>query len=298
METIKISEKFFYETLKAIPEDAHKGTLGTLSIIAGSECYRGAAALCTGAALKTGTGIVRLVSVEKAVFCTAARHPTCTFLPINADENGMMSYNSFVTKSEILRFSSALLCGCGLGQSKDTKNIVLNIFSLGKPTVLDADALNVISSFCSPEVLKAAASAAPVIVTPHIGEMSRLSGKSIAHIKSERAESAKEFSDKYGCITVLKDDITYIAVPGGDVYESALGNAGLAKGGSGDVLAGFIGGFLAQNYTAEKAALLGNILHGLCASLCARDHGIRAMLPDQLENYASRVFTKNNCISI
>ena len=289
MVTIKLNKKIFSDILRDIPDDANKGTLGTLSVVAGSECFRGAATLCVGAALRTGTGIVRLVSVEKVIAGTAVRHPTCTYLPVKATEDGMISHYALTRKLQTLRSSTALLCGCGLGQSADTKKIVLDLIALGKPTVLDADALNVITP--EPEILKTSSN---IIVTPHIGEMSRLTGKSINDIKANRAECARDFSERYGCITVLKDDVTHISVPGGEIYESALGTPGLAKGGSGDVLAGFIGGFLAQGYTAKEAALLGNILHGLCASLCAEENGIRAMLPDQLSNYVPRVLTSLN----
>lgn len=285
METTELTEKLFFELLREIPKNANKGTLGTLTVVAGSECFRGAASLCTGAALRTGAGIVRLVSVEKAVECTAARHPTCTFIPVLAEKNGMISYDDFTLKLKLLSSSSALLCGCGLGQSEDTRRIVAELLTLGKPTVLDADALNVISH--EPSVLTNTSSA--VIITPHIGEMSRLSGKTIPEIKTDRAACAKAFTDRYGCVTVLKDDITFIASPDGNVYEGRLGNQGLAKGGSGDVLAGFIGGFLAQGYMPTESAVLGNILHGLCASLCAAEKGFRAMLPDELENYVCRV---------
>lgn len=278
-----LTQNTLYRILSRLKNNVNKGDLGTLTVVAGSSNYRGAASLCSGAALKTGVGIVRLVSVEKACACTAYLNPSCTFLSISENDQGMMSYADLSTKN-ITEKSTALLCGCGLGQSDDTQNIVSSVISSEIPKVIDADALNIISRDIDSYSLDG------VIITPHIGEMARLCKKGIAEIKADRPSAALEFSKEHSCITVLKDDITYITSPDGNVFESSLGNAGLAKGGSGDVLAGFIAGFLAQGYKAIDSALAGTVLHGLCARLCEAENGRRAMSPSQLSDYASIVF--------
>ena len=122
--------------------------------------------------------------------------------------------------------------------------------------------------------------------------MSRISGLSVEKIKENPIEAAKSFSLKNGCVTVLKDAVMYISNENGDVYEGRLGNEGLSKGGSGDVLAGMIAGFFAQGYSAEDSAVIGAALHGLSADICAKDRGKRGMLPSELSEYAVKILKK------
>ena len=146
--------------------------------------------------------------------------------------------------------------------------------------ILDADALNSTAEFYSPELLRKCA--VPAVITPHIGEMSRLSGRSVAVIKADRAGAALEFAQKYGCVTVLKDDVTHVALPGGKVLVSSAGNAGLAKGGSGDLLAGMLSSFCAQGMDSGDASVCAVHLHGMAADLCARRLSMRGMLPSDI----------------
>ncbi len=235
--------------------------------------------MAVGGAMKTGVGIIRLVSVEKAVACTAARYPSATFLPVKADCDGMIDPLDLTRKSGIVSDkSSAILCGCGLGQSSNTMRVLREVMAFGFPTVLDADALNLLSS--NPLLLKRLAF--PTVITPHIGEMARLCRKDISEIKADRAGVAIHFAREYGVTVVLKDDVTFIATPKGDLYGSSLGNEGLAKGGSGDVLAGFIAGYLAQGYTACESAVLGCAEHGFAAEKAAEAYGVRVMRPEDL----------------
>ncbi len=276
---VKINEALYNSLLRPIEKNANKGTNGTLSIIAGSECYRGAACLAVGGAMKTGVGIVRLVSVEKSVACTASRYPSATFLPISSDSEGMIDHTDFSRKSALIaEKSTAVLCGCGLGQGNGAMRVLRDVMELDMPIVLDADALNLLSR----NILLLNRRTAPTILTPHIGEMSRLCKKSIAEIKSDRQGTALAFAREYGVTVVLKDDVTFIATPEGKLYGSTLGNEGLAKGGSGDVLAGFIAGYLAQNYVAEESAVLGCSEHGFAAQKAMERLGVRAMRPEDL----------------
>ena len=275
MEAINVSTQLLCELLKPLSIDSNKGTNGTLDIVAGSSRFRGAADMCVGAALRTGVGIVRLISEEPVISAVSTRHPSCTFLPVaNATErqNAIYSANG-----------SCFLIGCGLGFSANTTSDVSTVLALKKRTVLDADALNVISA--SPEL---ADRISGCIITPHVGEFSRLSGISIDKIKSDPLHYAKEYSQKHGCATVLKDHITVICTPSGESFVSDGANPGLSKGGSGDVLAGLIAGFFAQGYSARDSAVIGVTLHALASQLCAKDMGTRSMLPSELELYVAK----------
>ncbi len=279
LKCLKIDKSLYDTVLRPIEKGANKGTNGTLSIIAGSECYRGAACLATGGAMKTGVGIVRLISVEKAVACTAARYPSATFLPVKAYDDGMIDYFDFSQKTDIItKKSTAILCGCGLGQGQSTMSVLRDVISFDLPLVLDADALNLLSR----NTLLLNRRTAPTVLTPHIGEMSRLCKRGVAEIKSDRDGIAIDFAREHGVTVVLKDDITFIATPEGELYKSTLGNEGLAKGGSGDVLSGFIAGYLAQGYSASESAVLGCADHGFAAQRVAAHLGVRCMRPEDL----------------
>jgi len=266
--------------LKKRPPESNKGNFGTLNIIAGSTLYRGAASLNVLAALRSGCGIVRLCSTEKVIAAAAAKVCEAIFLPIaeNPDTGGISS-ESIITLNGILTKGSACLAGCGMINSSDTAAIVKYLLkNLECPLVLDADALNSISSDTS--VLLD--TKAKVIVTPHIGEMSRLCSKSIHDILESPNDTALEFSKKYNCITVLKNNRTRIASPDGQLYINETGNPGLARGGSGDLLSGMIASFVSQGINPLEAALCGVYLHGLAADRCAARLSQYGMLPSDI----------------
>lgn len=274
-----ITESLLVKRLKRLPRDCHKGSNGTLNIIAGCERFRGAADLCVGGALRTGCGIVRLISEEKVVACVAARHPSCTFLAAEDAE----TVKRFVYGARDRSF----LIGCGISQCEKSAISVSAVLAVASRAVLDADALNIISS--NPQMrylLKGH------IITPHLGEFSRLTGLSIDSIKQSKESFASAFAREYGCVTVLKDSVTVIATPDGELYISDNASEGLSKGGSGDVLTGLIAGFFAQGYTPEDAAVIGVAVHALASVECASELGRRSMLPSELEHYAARLFSR------
>ncbi len=274
--------------LKQKDNSANKGTNGTLTVAAGSELYRGAAALASSAALRCGVGIVRLVSVEKVISSAAARLPECVFLPTES-ENGAMSYRDFARKMPAFSKSRAVLAGCGMTDCTDTGNIIAELIKYGGyQLIIDADGLNSIKN--RPELLKSAA--LPPVITPHIGEMARLTGVSADAIKSDREKTAAEFSRKYNCITVLKDCKTVISSPEGKLFVCDRPNAGLAKGGSGDVLSGIISSFAAQGYDAFDAAVCGTALHSLAAESAREKLTEYSMLPSDIVAEIPGVFAR------
>ena len=276
MQAVKLTEDILKQKLKAIRKDAHKGSNGTLDIIAGSEKYRGAADLCVGGALRTGIGIVRLISCEQAISLVAARHPSCTFFPVT----GAPERKKAICDSKEKRF----LIGCGLGMSADTATSVSDVIYTAKAAVIDADGLNAVSA--NPSLKEKLCG---FIITPHVGEFSRLTGATVSDIKSDPITHALDFSKKHGCVTVLKDCVTVIASPEGKVFVSDCASEGLSKGGSGDVLAGLIAGFNAQDYSPLDSAVIGVTLHALASRRCAEENGIMSMLPSELEIYVKQV---------
>lgn len=282
----QITKSLLLSLLKPIKCDAHKGCSGTLSAILGSTNYRGAASLAIGAALRTGCGITRLISIEKVISAVAANHPCCTFIPVSESPVGTVGDETPSVINAAGSSSTAFLIGCGIGQSPQSCAALSAVLSCDKPTVIDADALNLLSHF--PELWEIPRKS-DIIITPHVGEFSRLSGLSADEIKSAPAKYASQFSERHSCITVLKDNCITVSTKNGDIYESTLGSPGLAKGGSGDVLAGLISGFAAQSYTAADAAVIGCAVHGLSSQLCATENGIRSMLPLDLEKYIAEL---------
>ena len=224
--------------------DSHKGDYGHLLLVCGSDAYSGAAVLATGAALKSGCGLVTLHSCARALQATVNLFPSAM---LSEDPAG-----HFSALPPKLEKYSAIAVGPGLGQAPDTLNALQELLgaakSAGIPMVLDADALNLIAA--NPGLVSLIPEGS--VMTPHAGELRRLVGDG----------APEAFSASSGCVMVLKGWHSRIIAPGGEAFVNTTGNAGMAKGGSGDVLTGLIGGLLARGYRALDAALLGTWIHG------------------------------------
>lgn len=242
--------------------DSHKGDYGRLLIVAGSVGMTGAAMMAVMAAMRTGSGLTTLAAPRSVVQMAAPHLMEAMTLPLCEDANGVLSDDAIPALGEALHGKTAVLAGCGMRVTDHTKQIVNYLMENTKGIlVFDADALNGVSE--DRFILKRAAGR--LIVTPHVGEMARLTGRPLAEIAADPAEAARQFSVEYGCVTVLKSHRTVIAAPDGTVWRNTTGNAALAKGGSGDVLAGMIASFAAQGIEPEKAAVCAVWLHGFAA---------------------------------
>lgn len=268
-------------------KNANKGTFGTLTVVGGSEKYRGAPILSSEAALRSGVGICRLCSTEKVVSAAASRRPEIVFQPIDENGSGAISSESFVSQMKHILKSNAILVGIGMTDCYDTEAVVGALLSNYENTlIIDADGLNSIKT-CPEKLLKA--KKAPII-TPHVGEMSRLTKLSISEIKESRERVALDFSKKYNCVTVLKDSVTVVASPEGKCMTVDRENSALSKGGSGDVLSGIIASLSAQGLAPYDAALCGVIIHseaGLAASAFMAEESV---LPSDVISCLSAVF--------
>lgn len=263
------------------PDDGHKNTFGTALICAGSEYMTGAAVMAAGAALRSGAGLVRVFSDEKTLDAIRVSEP-CALLSLRPEETAGLLRKA----AELSGSSSSVLIGSGIPQDlKDLEYLVCRFLEHSDNVVLDAGAL---VSRCDAwqriaECLKARK--IPAVITPHIGEFARLVRLSKSEVLENPGELALGFAKDNNCVAVLKSAKTLIATPDGKIFVNDAPNSGLAKGGSGDVLAGLITGFLAQGMEPYKAACSAVFIHSKAGEAAANEVGTRAMLPADLIAY-------------
>ena len=279
----KTDAKLAASCLPARPADGNKGTFGRALLFCGSEQYRGAACLSAEGALSGGAGLVELASCEAVVSLVLSRAPSVIGTAYVPSEIGAF------LPLDLTRKATAVLIGCGSGRSE---RLALSLFELlktpGCPVVLDADALNslALKRETALEILKSAAR--PVVLTPHPLEFSRLSGLPLDTISSDRVGVAADFAKTYGVTLVLKGAGTVIASPDGEVTVNATGGSGLAKGGSGDVLAGLLVSLLAQGMEPYGAAILAVYLHGAAGDALTKEYSEMGVRPDDLPREIAR----------
>lgn len=274
-----VDMKYLKSVLPKILPHANKGDNGRVLNIAGSSSMSGAAALSTMGILRSGTGLCTLASVKEVINRVASSIYEPTLMPLLENQWGQISAENRGYLAKNLEKYSAVCIGMGLGISEDTRQIVKTVLKNADcPVILDADGLNLIASDIN--ILKD--TKANVIITPHPGEMSRLIGRTAAEINENRLEAARSFARKYGVTVVLKGRFTVISSPSGKSFINLSGNAGLAKGGSGDILSGIISSFAAQGAAPEIAAAAGVYLHGLAADKAAAHSSMRGMLPSDV----------------
>jgi NAD(P)H-hydrate epimerase len=253
--------------------DTHKGTYGHVLLIGGSESKPGAILLAGKSALRTGAGLATVALPDKAFRKFPKNFLELMYEPLPSLRDGTMARKAWAKVPKILEGKGALAIGPGLGVNADTRAIVRDAVLKTKiPLVLDADALNVLD----PDDLKKRKR--PAILTPHPGEMARLTGLTTARIQKDRVAAARDFATKHGVVVVLKGFRTVVAMPSGEVFINSTGNPGMATAGMGDVLTGVIGSLLAQGMGPEKAAIAGVFLHGRAGDRVAERLGDRGLL--------------------
>lgn len=276
---IEITSEMVKKALPKRPPNSNKGTFGHLLSICGSMNMPGSAVLAASAAVRMGTGLVTAAFPSMAYNAIAPHLIEPLLCPLSSDENGFMSAKSIYGLMDRIERASACLIGCGLGQTPETRQILREVMLHStKPIVLDADGINLITDNIN--ILNAVS--VPVIVTPHPGEMSRLCKISVREIQEQRTEVAVWFAKRSNTIVVLKGADTVIATPDGKCYINKTGNSGMAKGGSGDMLAGMIGSLLAQGMPPELSAVCGVYLHGAAGDLAASKTSKRGITPSDM----------------
>ncbi|NDV47857.1 NAD(P)H-hydrate dehydratase [Paludibacter sp. 221] len=243
---------------------AHKGTYGHTLLICGSRGMAGAAILAAGGALRSGCGLVTAHIPCDERFSIQAKYPSAM---LSLDENSYFSQQP----QNIEKYSSIGI-GCGLGQADDTKTALENLLKKATvPLVIDADALNIIAE--NKHLIKLIP--ANSVLTPHPGELKRLVGE--WNDEEEKINLCTRLAKETNSVIVVKGAYTMIALPEGKCIFNPTGNPGMAKGGSGDVLTGFIAGLIARGYEAEKAAILGVYFHGVAGNKAAKVFGQESM---------------------
>jgi hydroxyethylthiazole kinase-like uncharacterized protein yjeF len=260
-------------------QDLHKGNRGHLLILAGSTGKTGAATLAALGALRAGAGLVT-VGIPKSLNAILENKLTeaMTF-PLPETEEGSLSLEAEEEINHLLEGKIALAIGPGLSTHEETSALVRHLVATCPlPMVVDADGLNALSGHLD----TLSACKGRVILTPHPGEMGRLTGLKNAEVQADRVGVAEAFVKRHGCFLVLKGARTLIADPEGQVYINPTGNPALSSGGTGDVLTGLIGGFLARGWPVAKAAITGVYSHGLAADRLAEEMGEAGILAGEL----------------
>ena len=254
--------------------EGHKGDFGKVLCVCGSVGYTGAPIFASRAAVRTGAGLVFL-GVPQSVWPVAAvKSDEAMPFPLPETADGKLS---LLAEEPIRRRAAgcdAVLLGGGLGRDRQTDALVQNLLNTEKPLVLDADGLNALGG--STELLQKRP--AVTVLTPHEGEFLRLGGD----LSRGRERAAAAFSQKYGVYLILKGHRTLIAAPDGRMAVNTTGNCGMAKGGSGDVLAGMLLSLLGQGCETFDACCAAVWLHGRAGDLAAADKGERGMTPTDL----------------
>lgn len=258
------------------PEDANKGTFGQVVVVAGSLGYTGAPYLTATAAARAGAGYVRLLAAETIYPILAVKCTEVVVTQVPEVGPGILGHAGLEPLVRFCASADSCVIGPGLGREYSTRRLVLDLLAqLRSPTVVDADALNALSE--QRKLLPRLK--ARLILTPHPMEMSRLTGLKVEEIEADREAVAARFAAEWGHVVVLKGAKTVIADPSGTVRVNPHGNPALATAGTGDVLAGIIGGLLAQGLDAFEAAVTGVFLHGAAgdeASARLGDAGVLA----------------------
>lgn len=282
------------EALKSFPGrkiSAHKGDFGHVLVIAGSSGYTGAAYLTAQAAVFSGGGLVTVAAGRSIYAILAGKLTEAMVRPFIETRDFSLS---LMAEKELFAFAEkcdVAAVGPGISTNRETQALIRNFVSkFGKPIVLDADGLNAFVGHAG--ALKNAGG--PLVLTPHPGELSRLSDTALDEIESSRKDVALKLSSMYNTVLVLKGHETIVASPNGDYYLNHTGNPGMASGGMGDVLTGMIAGFIGQKCDSFMAAILAVYFHGLAGDIAAKEKGFLSLrasdvldkLPEVLKSLA------------
>ncbi|BDF04633.1 NAD(P)H-hydrate dehydratase [[Clostridium] hylemonae] len=258
--------------------DSNKGTYGRVLVIAGSRGMSGAAYLNARAAYAAGAGLVQIYTSED----------NRVILQTQLPEAIIRTYDFYdeVELLKLLNWADVVSVGSGIGTSDKSRKILRTVMeNVEVPCVIDADGLNLIADH---KKYLDRLRHENFIFTPHMKEMSRMTGKDIPQLRARRIEILREFAEEYSVTCVLKDARTVTMPAGGRPYVNLSGNASMAKAGSGDVLAGIIAGLLAQGLDLTDAAVLGTYLHGRAGELASRDKGSYSVMASDLIEYTGR----------
>lgn len=267
--------------------DVHKGSCGKVLIIAGSKGMTGAAALTADAAVRSGAGLVLLGIAESLHDIMETKLTEVMTKPLAEIETGIMGQDAVDEIREMALSNDIVAIGPGLGRHQDTMMAIREIITtIPKPLVIDADALYALINHTH---ILTEAKAVPIL-TPHCGEMARLLGLTPEEVNEDRVYITRQAALEWGSIIILKGARTLVAFPDGEVYININGNAGMATGGTGDVLTGVIAALMAQGLSSHEAALVGVYIHGLAGDIVARSGMIGITASDLIRALPAAIF--------
>lgn len=285
--SIVLNDDYVKKFIKPRSRDCNKGDFGKVLLITSCRGMSGASVLAARAALRCGAGLCTVASAFSALLPIQLSVPEAITLPLPENLDGKISKNAIKPLIEYAKGCSAVIIGCGISVCKDTEILVPYLLNeLTIPVILDADGINIVSK----NITILGSTSAPLILTPHLKEMSRLTGISVCEIKSRKAQIAADFAKEHDITLVLKDFETVIATAAGKIFENHSGHPCMAKGGSGDMLSGMIGSFLAQGLSPEAAACCGVYLHAKAGSLCGERMGDHSVLASDMIEALPEVF--------
>ena len=271
---IEIDQGYVDSVLPRRKPDADKNAFGRVLCVCGSAGYTGAAYFAAQGAVRMGSGVVTLATPEKAWPVLAVKLNEPVVRPMPCDAGGMLSHEALPVLTDLAARADAVLIGCGLGRSDAVTEIVCRLLqSITCPIVLDADGINALSAH--KDVLRQTAQ--PVILTPHAAEFARLSG-----IRQPETEELSAFAQENRCILLYKGHRTRVFASDGTMYRNHSGNPGMAKGGSGDVLAGMLVSLCGQGIAPVQAACAAAWLHGRAGDAAANRLSEYGMTPGDM----------------
>jgi NAD(P)H-hydrate epimerase len=274
-----LTEEEMRELIPSRPAESHKGSFGHVLVIAGSIGKGGAAAMTSLSCLRTGAGLVTLAIPESVQPIVAEKVTEVMTCPLAETAEKTIALSAMEAILELSRDKEVVAIGPGLTTHKETVEVTRRLIKeIEAPIVIDADAINALAGHL--DVLRDRRF--PTVLTPHPGEMGRLTGKSAADVQRDRIEIARAFAMAHGVYLILKGAHTVIAEPSGGVHLSPTGNPGMATAGTGDALTGIIAGLIAQKMDISAAVRLGVYLHGLAGDLAAKDIGMVGMIAGDL----------------
>lgn len=262
---------------------AHKYSVGKVLVLAGSVGYTGAAALASLSAIKTGAGAVILCTAKKVYPILAKKLTEVMVFPLDSTNEGTIAVSSYEKLKKHLEWANLLVIGPGISLNPETSELVLKIIStFEKKIVIDADAITIIAN--NLDVLKKKKSK-EVIITPHLGEFSRLVKMNVDKIENDKLNISRKFAKDYDVVLVLKGAPSITVTNEGFVYINSTGNPGMATAGSGDVLSGIIASLFAQGLNTVQAAYSGVLLHGLSGDIAKKFLGIKSLTASDILRY-------------
>ena len=267
--------------------NVYKNQFGHVLILAGSKKMLGAGALTSLATIRSGAGLVTL-GIPEGLNSAAQKKIANVImtLPLKETRDQTLALSAFDQIKDFYSGYSAIAIGPGLSENPNTQRFILKIIETSPlPLVIDADALNALCHNLNILTI----TSTPKILTPHPGEMSRLTEEKKETIEKNREDVASAFAKKYKCTLLLKGAKTIVASPGKKTYTNATGNAGMATAGSGDVLTGMITAFVAQGLSAFEAAKYGAHLHGKAGDLAAKNKTRLSMIASDIIEYIPKV---------